>query len=199
MSEVNSISGKSLGRRPGPGDAKEAIVEAARVQFAKNGYDRTSMRQVAAEASVDPSLIVHYFGTKQRLFIESMLPLFEAPKLLPVALAGDKGTIGLRLATLFIKMTSDMSVQKLMLGVFRSVSSEEEASKMARNFVQDGIMDLVEQYLPGPNRKLQANILGGQMVGLFVARYIIKVEPLVSASPDELIEYLAPRLQAHFD
>jgi AcrR family transcriptional regulator len=199
MSRVNSISGKNIGRRPGNSDAKEKILNAARTLFAVSGYDRTSLRQIAGTASVDASLIVHYYGSKQRLFVEAMLPLFEGPKLLPIALQGSKEDIGLRLSTFFVTMTSDPAVKNLMLGVFRSASSEEQAAIIIRKFVQARIIDLVEQHLPGPNKTLQANILGSQMIGLFIARYIVKLEPLASATNEELIEYLAPRVQAHFE
>ena len=60
------------GRRPGQGDTREVIVEAARSLFSERGYDGTTMRLVAATAQVDPALIYHYFGSKQQLFVASM-------------------------------------------------------------------------------------------------------------------------------
>lgn len=199
MASVKSISNKKLGRRPGGEDTRAKIVTAAQTQFAAEGYGHASLRQIGSLAEVDPALIIHYFGTKQRLFAEAMLPLFEGPKLLPAALEGSKNGIGLRLAELFVKMTSQPSAQKLMLGLFRSASSEERAAEMIRSFIQTGIIDRVEKFLPGPNKKLQANILGGQMVGIFITRYVLKVEPIANVTAEELIAYLAPRLQAHFE
>jgi len=199
MSTVNNISGKSLGRRPAGEDTKGKIIAAAQSGFAEYGYDRTSFRQIAATAGVDPALVVHYFGTKQQLFVAAMLPLFEVPKLLPDALAGDRASIGHRLANLFVTLITNEATRKLMLGMFRSVSSEEQAASIVRNFVQGAIVDQVQQHLPGPNQALQANIVSGQLIGIFVARHIVKIEPLASVSNEELIEYLAPRLQAHFE
>ena len=60
---------KRAGRRPGNSGTREAILEAARRQFADLGYDRTTLRSVAAEAGVDPALVVHFFGSKQQLFL----------------------------------------------------------------------------------------------------------------------------------
>lgn len=199
MSDVNNISNKKLGRRPGNSDARKDILIAAQNLFALYGYDRTSMRKVAAAAAVDPALVVHYFKTKQQLFIESMLPLFELPKQLPNMLQGDRETIGLRLAQLFVGMTSEPSVRTLMLGMFKSVSSEEAAAKMLHTFVQGAIIEQVEPFLPGQQKKLRANLLGSQLVGLFITRYIIKLEPIASASDDVLIGELADRLQSFFD
>jgi len=199
MSGVKSISGKSTGRRPAGDDTKGKIIAAAQDGFARAGYDRTSLRQIATAAGVDAALIVHYFGTKQQLFIKAMMPIFDGPKRLPNALDGDTETIGFRLATLFVEIMMNPSSQQLMLGIFRSVSSEEQAAEMLRSFIRQAIMERIKQYLPGPNKDLQANILGSQLIGIFVARYIVKVEPIANVDKDELIQYLAPRLQAHFN
>ena len=56
------------GRRPGPNITRAAILEAARRGFADRGHDATSIRAIAAEAGVDPGLVMHFFGSKDRLF-----------------------------------------------------------------------------------------------------------------------------------
>lgn len=199
MNKVNSISNKKTGRRPGKEDSKALIIEAAQLQFAEYGYDRATMRRIAHKAAVDPALIVHYFGTKQELFVSSMLPLFELPKLLPSALQGNNDDIGTRLATMFIRVTSNPVTQQLMLGLIRSISSEERAATMARKFLNDNIINLVKSHLSGPNNDLQANIVSSQMIGVFMAKYVMKIEPLASASDDDTIQYLAISLQVHFN
>lgn len=198
MSEVNT-NRKNRGRRPtGGNNVKDSILKAASDLFARQGYDRTSLRHIASAAEVDPSLILHYFGSKKKLFVTSMAPLLEGPRRLPTALEGDSKNIGERLATMFVKLIANDETQKLMLGMFRSVSSDTESASVLQEFVEDAIMTTIEEYLPGPNKRLQANILGSQMIGIFVARYIVKVEPLASIDDDQLIKYLAPRIQAHF-
>lgn len=198
MSEVNGTRKKSSGRRPAGSHAKENILRAAGDLFAHQGYDRTSLRQIASQAKVDPSLILHYFESKKKLFVTSMAPLMEGPRQLPEALQGDIESAGERLATIFVRLISDSETQKLMLGMFRSVSSDNGSADALRQFVEDTIMRVIEEYLPGPNRQLQANILGGQLIGIFVARCVVKLEPIASIDDDQLIKYLAPRLQSHF-
>lgn len=199
MNSVNSISTKSVGRPQGGSDAKEKILDAARKLFAENGFDRSSLRQIAMLAGVDPSLISHHFGSKQKLFVEAVFPLLDGPRLLPSAFEGDRATLGLRLATLFVSLASQPSTQDLMLGILRSVSSEEKAAEMVRRFMGNTMTATVTSQLPGPNKELQANILSGQMIGVFVARYIVKAEPIASISSEELIQYLTPRIQSYFD
>src|ERR687891_2496194 len=86
------------GRRPGRSGTREAILAAAGRHFAQHGYDRASLRGIAAEAGVDQKLIAHFFGSKQRLFVAAVgLPLNPA-EVLPTILAGDPDSIGERLA-----------------------------------------------------------------------------------------------------
>ena len=90
------------GRRPGDSGTRDAIRAAARAQFAEQGYDRTSMRSVALQAGVDPTLVSHFFGSKQQLFAEVMQLPFDPSAVLPRIVAGDPATIGTRLATFVV-------------------------------------------------------------------------------------------------
>ena len=198
MSEVKTGTKKPSGRRPAGSGAKQHILAAASELFASQGYDRTSLRQIASSAKVDPSLILHYFGSKKRLHVASLLPLMEGPKQLPTTLQGDIDNVGERLARMLVGLMQDTSARTLLLSLFRSISSDGESAEALQQFVQLTVMDTVEPYLPGPDKKLQANILGSQIIGIFIARYIIKIEPLATIDDRQLIAYLAPRLQSHF-
>ena len=86
------------GRRPGDSGTRVSIENAARRQFAELGYDRTSMRQVAREAGVDPTLVSHFYGSKQQLFVSVVGFPFRPVDVLPGLLEGDPEELGLRLA-----------------------------------------------------------------------------------------------------
>src|SRR5918992_1301080 len=47
--------------------AREAILGAARARFAADGYDRATVRAIAADAGIDPSMVMRYFGSKRQL------------------------------------------------------------------------------------------------------------------------------------
>src|SRR5918992_5989924 len=86
------------GRRPGASGTREAIRETAAQLFAERGYDRTSMRAIAAAAGVDQKLVAHFFGSKQRLFVEVFTPPFDPAVAIPEVFAGDRADIGERVA-----------------------------------------------------------------------------------------------------
>jgi len=201
VKDVNNTSGK-LGRRTNSPDTRAQIVIASQELFASQGFDKTTMRQIAAKSNVDPALIVHYFKNKQQLFVESVAPLVYVHQVeaiehaLSMTPQNEKGTM---LATVFAKMISEEKLRLIILGIFRSAATDEKAAEMLRDFVQKTVLNTVQRHLTGHNPHLRATLVGSQLIGIIVARYIVKIEPLASASAEEIIEYLGPRLQSHFD
>ena len=193
------MQSKHTGRRQGESKAKEDIILAAQNLFALSGYEKATIRSIAKEAKVDPALINHYFKSKQELFIESMLPLFDGPKLLQKALDGPDDEIGLRLSRLFIFLISNERTKSLIIGIIRSSTTDEQAAKMMNIFITENVASIVKKKIKGNDASVISNLIGSQFVGIVLAREIIKVEPLASLSEDDLMKYLAPKLQIYFD
>ena len=59
-------------RRRDAAATRASILEAAKTAFAVTGYDRTSLRDIAALAGSDVALIPRYFGGKEGLFTEAL-------------------------------------------------------------------------------------------------------------------------------
>lgn len=194
-----NMQSKHTGRRQGESNAKEDIILAAQNLFALSGYDKATIRSIAKEAKGDPALINHYFKSKQELFIESMLPLFDGPKLLQKALDGPDDEIGLRLSRLFIFLISNERTKSLIIGIIRSSTTDEQAAKMMNIFITENVASILKQKIKGNDASVISNLIGSQFVGIVLAREIIKVEPLASLSEDDLMKYLAPKLQIYFD
>ncbi len=194
-----NMQSKHTGRRQGESNAKEDIILAAQNLFALSGYDKATIRSIAKEAKGDPALINHYFKSKQELFIESMLPLFDGPKLLQKALDGPDDEIGLRLSRLFIFLISNERTKSLIIGIIRSSTTDEQAAKMLNRFITENVASILKQKIKGKDASVISNLIGSQFVGIVMAREIIKVEPIVSLSEDDLMKYLAPKLQIYFD
>ena len=90
------------GRRPGPGGTKETVLAAARTHFGAAGYDRGTIRGIAAEAGVDPALVLHYFGSKEGVFRAAVDFPFDPAELLPRLLAPGLVGIGERVVRFFL-------------------------------------------------------------------------------------------------
>ena len=194
MSSSSESSAKRSGRRPGPTTTREAIAEAARRQFAELGYDRATLRGIAAEAGVDAALVVQFHGSKDALFREVMaLPPTVAEAMAALA-EGPKATVGRRLAEVIVGMLEDPRSRSIVLGRVRSASSHPDAADLVRETVTRDIGRLAAA-LTDDEPELRAVLVGSQIVGLALARYIVRVEPLASLPAADVIDYIAPTFQ----
>lgn len=185
------------GRRPGASGTREAIAAAARRHFADRGYDRTSLRGVAAEAGVDPSLVSHFFGNKQRLFVSVVELPFDPEAILPVILAGDRETIGLRLSRFVLTALEGEDARRRFTGLIRSAASEPEAARLVRELVTRKVFSPIAESLGVDDAPLRAALAGSQIVGLIMARHVVAVEPLASTPADEIAEAVGGTLQRY--
>jgi AcrR family transcriptional regulator len=189
--------GARTGRRPGESGTREAIAEAARRQFADAGYERATIRGIAEAAGVDPALVLHFFGSKQKLFLSVMTLPFEPEEVMPEILGGPRSQIGTRLAKFAVSMLEDPQAGDVMTGIIRSAAAEPEAARMVRDLIAVRIIGTIAESLEVADARLRANLVQSQIVGLILARYILRVEPLASMEPEALIAALAPNLQRY--
>src|SRR3954449_8695645 len=75
------------GKTPKSQRTRAAILQAAQELFATHGYERTTVRDVAARAAIDPAMVMRYFGSKEGLFARATAFDLELPDLTQVARA----------------------------------------------------------------------------------------------------------------
>jgi len=190
-------AGRRSGRRPGDSGTREAILEAARRQFSELGYDRTSLRAIALEAGVDPTLVSHFHGSKQRLFLSVVELPFHPPDVLPGLLSGTRDGVGLRLAHFVLGVAESEDGRRRVTGLVRAAASEPEAARLVRELVERELFAPIAQALDVQDAELRASLVGSQIVGLIMARYVVAVEPLASCPADVVAAALAPTLQRY--
>ena len=182
------------GRRPGPTTTREAIADAARRQFAELGYDRATLRGIAGEAGVDAALVVRFHGSKDALFREVMaLPPAVAEAIAGLA-DGPRATVGRRLAEAIVGMLEDPRSRSVVLGRIRSASSHPDAAALVRETVTHDVGRLVAA-LTDDEPETRAALVGSQIVGLALARHVVRVEPLASLPAADVIDHIAPVFQ----
>jgi AcrR family transcriptional regulator len=188
---------RRVGRPAGSPPNREAILAAARDQFAARGYESATIRGIAAVAGVDPALVHHYFGSKDRLFAAAVeLPLAPSA-VVPELLAGDVGGLGERLVRRFLDVWSADPAGRggAMTGLMRSAVSHEDAARMVREFITREVLERLAQALDLPQPRLRAALAGSMLVGLAMTRFVIRVEPIASVDPQTLVACYAPLLQ----
>jgi AcrR family transcriptional regulator len=183
------------GRRPGNADTRQAVLDAARDCFAAFGYDGATIRAIAAKAGVDPALVHHFFGAKADLFAAAMeLP---AREVLPTLLDGEVDGLGERVVRTFLTLWEDPHTRGRFLAVVRSAVRYEAAATMLRSFLSREVIDVLAHNLDTPDADLRATLVGSQLIGLAMARYVVKVQPLASASVDTVVAAYAPTIQRY--
>jgi len=179
------------GRPAGSPPNEEAILAAAREQFAQRGYEQATIRGIAGAAGVDPALVHHYFGSKDRLFAAAVRLPFVPTDVVPELIAGDVEGLAERLVRGVLELwTSDAFV-----ALVRSATSHEEAARMFREFNARHFVGPVSEALPVPQPELRAALASSQVVGLLMARLVLRLEPIASADPETLVACYAPGLQ----
>ncbi|MPZ61292.1 MAG: TetR family transcriptional regulator [Propionibacteriales bacterium] len=190
-------SGTSRGRRPGAPDTRGHILAAARERFANAGYDRTTIRGVAAEAEVDPALVYHYFGAKEDLFLEAMELPVDPRELGPELFGGGMENAGERLARTFLGIWEDPNSRAPMLALLRGGLTTEAGQSLIHKGLVGMLLTAAQEFLGNDDGLLRAELAMSQMIGVAFGRYVIGVEPLASADPEDLVAWLAPTLQRY--
>ncbi len=188
---------KKTGRRPGGPDTRRDILAAARTEFAAHGYENTSMRAVARAAEVNSALVHHYFGTKDQLFLAALDFPFQPRELAAQVLAGERDGVGERLVRFVLATLEDPAGRERVLAVLRAAATNEDLARLLRGFMAREMVGPVAAALDVPQPQLRAELAMAQMVGLVMGRYVLGVEPLASASTQELVPLLAPTLQRY--
>jgi AcrR family transcriptional regulator len=170
-----------VGRRRGSdGDARNDILRAAKQCFATKGYDRATMREIGGLAKVDPSLIVHYFGSKEQLFAESVIT--DMPNLnLPLRLDGiPQERWGITLAEIFADIAGNSEWFKTLISVLRAAASEPKAAEMVAVIFRNAIIDKFTLLgLSHPTQR--ATLLVSFMIGIAYTGHVVGLDQFISA------------------
>jgi AcrR family transcriptional regulator len=187
------------GRRRGESGTREAIARAARRQFGRLGYDRATLRGIAAEAGVDVALISHFFGSKQRLFVAVMGFPFSPRDVIPAIVGEGLEGAGERLARFVVSLLEDPDGRARATGLVRAAATEPEAARAVRELLARELIGAFVENLGVPDADLRANLIGSQVVGLVMARYVVAVEPLATLEPDAVVSAIGPTFQRYLE
>jgi len=187
----------SRGRRPGPSSTRDAIARAAQRQLAERGYERASLRAIAAEAGVDAALIAYFFGSKEQLFVAVVGLPFDPELIVSEVVPGPPDGIGRRLASTIVAVLEDPEARGRITGLVRAAATEPAAARMVRDLISKRVLGPIARQLGADQALLRANLAGSQVVGLVMARYVVGVEPLASLPTDDLVAAIAPTFQRY--
>lgn len=177
---------------PRSAGTRRAILEAARTAFAAHGYEQTTIRAVATEAEVDPSMVMRYFGSKAGLFAAAATVDLDSPDLTTVPPA-QRGELLVR--TFVDRWEDPARNDQLMLLLRTGVTSEAVAGQMRTKITQLTTAPLVA--LGDEQAAEHGAFIGAQLLGMALCRYILRLEPLASLPAGHVIAAVAPSVQRY--
>ena len=190
---VETASGaRKRGPKPAGSDTRMAILEAARDQFAANGYGRTTMRGVASSAGVDPRLVLHYFGSKRELFMHSVRLPLDPDEFIALAFDGAPDRLAERVAHGLMSALDDPETRRTALAIIRAAASEPEAAEVIRTVLAERVIAPLTKRIDADHPELRATMVATQFVGMAMARYVVRVEPLASTPADQVVRAITP-------
>lgn len=195
---VTGVSSARTGRRPGQSGTREAILEAARARFADVGFDKASVRSIAALAAVDPALVHHYFGTKRDLFLAAVDLPVDPRVVMDVVAAAPLEHLGEYILRAVVGVWDSPSGEA-MVATFRTLLSGETDPTLMRTFLVEVVLESVQGRVdvPAGSGRKRIALVESQIMGLGVARKILCIEPIASMPIDELVAAAAPTLQRY--
>lgn len=192
---ADTPASRRRGRRAGGEDTRAALLDAARAVFAEQGYQGATVRTIAARAGVDAAMVNHWFGGKQGLFTAIVELPFDPSEVIDGALDGDRHSVAERLLRTFVTVwdTYEGRFATLML----SVASNELAAQMMGEYFSRTVFSRITRATAGDRTELRASLAASQVVGLGIARYVLKLEPLASADIETIVDTVGPNLQRY--
>lgn len=175
------------------------LLETAAHRFAEAGYDKTSVRDIAGAAGVDPALIRHYFGNKAGLFRATMGWPFDPAQIAAQITAGDRRGLGERLTGVFLDAWEQPQSRAALMAILRGAATHDESAALVRQFIEGQLYPLIAEALQDPDGELRVDLAMAQLLGIALLRHIIKVEPIASHPADELRARTAPAISVHLN
>lgn len=174
---------------------REAIQLAAAELFAAHGYERTTVRDIAAAAQIDPAMIIRYFRSKDELFARVATFDLQFPDFSSV----DHALIGETLVRHFLSLWEGESANSGLAVLLRSAASNEQAANKLRDIFMDQVVPALAQVGPSAGATQRAGLVVSQILGLALCRHVLNLPPVVALSSDLLIREVGKTVQRYVE
>ncbi|RYP85824.1 TetR/AcrR family transcriptional regulator [Nocardioides guangzhouensis] len=172
---------------------KAAILVAAREHFARDGYDRTTVRSVAAQASVDPALVIRYFSSKEALFAAAV----DVDLMLPDLASVPRGELGARLTRHFLERWEGGLSDDVLVILLRSAVSNEQAADRLRAVFSEQVASTIGALAPRRDAGRRAGLVASQLLGLALTRYLLRLPGIADRPADDVLADVGPTIQRY--
>jgi AcrR family transcriptional regulator len=183
------------GRRPGAGSTRQTVLDAARARFATDGFAATTMRLVAADARVDVSQVMQFFGSKDELFAAVMAIPPTALQRFNTLYEGPDEQLGERVVRAFLTAWEGVPEEsEPLMATLRGAMVNEQARAQLRDFIQARLLSGTRERI-GTDAMLRAGLATSLLMGMVLCRRVIGVPVLLDVEVEALVPLVAPAIQ----
>lgn len=180
---------ETTGRARRSDATKEAILAAARERFAGDGYERATIRAIAADAGIDPAMVMRYFGNKEKLFATAAEFDLQLPDVTDVP----PERLGARLAA---HVVDRWEGDETLMALLRAAVTHQAAADRMREIFAAQLGPAIFAIAPG-DAPLRAGLIATQVLGFVLTRYVLRLPPVVAMDKDTVVAWLGPTLQRY--
>ncbi|ATA27807.1 TetR family transcriptional regulator [Mycobacterium lepraemurium] len=171
-------------------DTKAAILAAARQRFGATGFHGTTIRSIAADAGIDPAMVMRYYGSKERLFAAAAEFNLRFPDFTTI----DPADVGRALVRHFLeRWESDPGLVVLL----RSSATNTEAAQRMNDIFSGQVRPLVTALAPAEDAAVRAGLIATQILGMALCRFVLRLPPVVEMTPEQIVDWLGPTIQRY--
>lgn len=200
MSQNEGHIAARRGRRPGGQSGREQILAAAASQFGENGYQATTIRNIAKDAGVDTKLVHYYFGTKEELFGAAIASIFHArgfPDLLLATASAGVRSPGTQYLLAVLNTLEDPRIGPTFIGLVRGLGTHEESRRIFLRFIQTEMLERLAPRLTNDHPETRVSLAGTQILGLVLGRYVLKIPPMTDLTIDQAAHLVGPNIDRY--
>jgi AcrR family transcriptional regulator len=187
----------SRGPREARGVTIAQIERAARRSFAEQGWAGTSLRAIAREVGVDPALVHYYFSSKEELLDAVTTPPPEWIESVQTTTTAPMRERGEAIVRNVVWTWSQPELRDALTSILQTAAHEPRTREKLRTLISASLLPAVAARIESGERLLRASLIGSQVLGLVMLRYVWQIEPLASLSDDELVKLVAPTVQRY--
>jgi AcrR family transcriptional regulator len=185
-----------MDRKPSKADrTRSTILDAARALFAAQGYERTTVREVAARAGIDPAMVIRYFGSKDELFTRAAVFDLRLPDLGAIP----RAELGTTLVRHFLRLWEGKEGDPGMRVLLRSAASNPAAREKLNEVFAGQVVPALARVVRAPDAAERVGLVVSQLLGLALCRYVFILPPVVAMPTDRIVETVGATLQRYLE
>ena len=178
---------------------RDAAIAAARNAFAAGSYARTTFKGLAAAAGVAPTVLRKYYDNKDAVFAAALRFPTDPVGAVPTLLAPGVEGLGERLVRFTLDTLGDPQVRDDLMSMARSGASAAALTKSLQDYLDTTVIDRVVTAVGVPDARMRVALISSYLIGVAAGRYVMRIEPLASASEEYVVRLVAPTIQALLD